>query len=106
MSPTSQNKLIKIIRGRIIQKKIIEESKGAQYHSVLADKVPSSSNKIPLICIRYINKEKQIRKVFLDFMFLERISVECIGQTILNFTKKKVSIFLTVQGNLMTVLLI
>ena len=82
MSPTSQNELIEIIGKRIIQKKFIEEIKDAQYHSVLADEVTNSNNEILSICIRYVNKEKQIREVFLGFLSLERVTGECIGQTI------------------------
>ena len=89
MSPTSQNELIEIIGKRIIQKKFIEEIKDAQYHSVLADEVTNSNNEILSICIRYVNKEKQIREVFLDFLSLERITGECIGQTILKFYEEK-----------------
>ena len=76
MSPTSQNELIEIIGKRIIQKKFIEEIKDAQYHSVLADEVTNSNNEILSICIRYVNKEKQIREVFLGFLSLERITGE------------------------------
>ena len=82
MSPTSENELIEIIGKRIIQKKFIEEIKDAQYHSVLADEVTNSNNEILSICIRYVNKEKQIREVFLGFLSLERVTGECIGQTI------------------------
>ena len=37
----------------------------------------------------HINKEKQIRKVLSDFLPLERITGECIGQTILKFYEEK-----------------
>ena len=89
MSPTSQKKLIEIIGKRIIQKQFKEEIKDAQYHSVLVDEVTNSNNEILSICIRYVNKEKQVREVFLDFLSLERITGECIGQTILNFYEEK-----------------
>ena len=89
MSPISQNELIEIIGKRIIQKKIVEEIKHAQYHSVLANEVTSSSEEILSICIRHVNKKKQIREVFLDFLSLERITGECIGQTILKFYEEK-----------------
>ena len=89
MSPTNQKELIEITGKHVIQKKFIEEIKDAQYHSVLADEVTSSNDEILSICIRYVNKEKQIREVFLDFLSLERITGECIGQTILKFYKEK-----------------
>ena len=89
MNPTSQNELIEIIGKRIIQKRFIEEIKDAQYHSVLADAVTSGNDEILSICMRYVNKEKQIREVFLDFLSLERITGECIAQTILKFYEEK-----------------
>ena len=89
MSPTSQKKLIEIIGKRIIQKQFIEEIKDAQYYSALVDEVTNSNNEILSICIHYVNKEKQVREVFLDFLSLERITGECIGQTILTFYEEK-----------------
>ena len=35
--------------------------------------------------MRYANKENQMPEVFLDFLSLERITGECIGQTTLKF---------------------
>ena len=35
--------------------------------------------------MRYVNKEKQIRELLLDFLSLEKITGECIGQTRLKF---------------------
>ena len=85
MSPTSQNELLEITGKGIIQKRFIEEIKDARHHSVLADEVTSSNDEILSICMRYVNKEKQIREMFLNFLSLERITGECIGQTILKF---------------------
>ena len=39
--------------------------------------------------MRYVSKEKQIREVFLDFLSLDRITGECIGQTSLKFYEEK-----------------
>ena len=35
--------------------------------------------------MRYVNKEKQIRELLLDYLSLEKITGECIGQTRLKF---------------------
>ena len=51
MSPTNQKELIEITGKHVIQKKFIEEIKDAQYHSVLADEVTSSNDKVLSICI-------------------------------------------------------
>ena len=37
----------------------------------------------------HVPKEKEIRKMLLDFLFLERITDECIGQTTLKFYEEK-----------------
>ena len=98
MSPTSQNELIEIIGKRIIQKKFTEEIKDGQYHSVLADEVTSNNDEILSICICYVKKEKQIREVFLHFLSLERITGECIGQTILKFYEENSISILDCRG--------
>ena len=81
MNLTSQNEVIEIIGKHIIQEII----KHAQYHFLLADEVNSSNDEILSVCMRYVNKEKQIRELLLDFLSLERITGECIGQTRLKF---------------------
>ena len=67
---------LRLLEKVLFRKKYIEEIKDAQYHSVLADEVSNSNNEILSICIRYINKEKQFREVFLDFLSLGRITGE------------------------------
>ena len=71
------------------QKRLIEETKDDQYHSVLADEVTRSNDEILSICMRYVNKEKQVREALLDFLSLERITGEWVGQTILKFYEEK-----------------
>ena len=39
--------------------------------------------------MHHVPKEKEIRKMLLDFLFLERIAGECIGQTTLKFYEEK-----------------
>ena len=75
MSPISQNELIEIIGKRIIQKKIVEEIKHAQYHSVLADEVTSSSEEILSICIRHVNKKNKFVKCFWIFCLWRELLV-------------------------------
>ena len=85
MNLTSQNEVIEIIGKHIIQERFIEIIKHAQYHFFLADEVNSSNDEILWVCMRYVNKEKQIRELLLDFLSLEKITGECIGQTRLKF---------------------
>ena len=53
--------------------------------SVLADKVTSSNQEIFSVVARYLNGEKDIRKVFLDFLNLYGITGEHIGKRLLQF---------------------
>ena len=52
--------------------------------------------------MHHVHKEKQIPKVLLEFVFLERITDQCIGQTTLKFYEEKVLNILIFQS--MTVL--
>ena len=51
--------------------------------------------------MRYVNKEKQIRKVFLNFLSLEGITVECTGYTILKIYEEKSINILTIEETML-----
>ena len=85
LSPKSQNELINVIGKKVIQAKLIEEIKTAGMHSISADEVTSSNDEILSICMRYVNTNKDISEVFLEYVSLERITGEHIGKAILNF---------------------
>ena len=53
--------------------------------SILADQVTSSNQEILSVVARYLNGEKDIRKVFLDFLNLYGITGEHIGKRLLQF---------------------
>ena len=59
--------------------------KAAKYHSILTDEVTSSNQEILSVVARYLNEEKDIREVFLDFLNLDRITGEHIGKRLLQF---------------------
>ena len=59
--------------------------KAAKYHSILADEVTSSNQEILSVVARYLNEEKDIREVFLDFLNLNRITGEHTGKRLLQF---------------------
>ena len=59
--------------------------KAAKYHSILADEVTSSNQEILSVVARYLNEEKDIREVFLDFLNIDRITGEHIGKRLLQF---------------------
>ena len=63
------------------------EMRTAKHHSISADKVTSSNQKILSVCMQYVNEESNIREVFLDFLNLDRITGESIGKRLLRFYK-------------------
>ena len=56
--------------------------------SILADEVISSNQKILSVVARYLNGERDTRKVFLDFLNLDRITSEHIGKRLLQFCQE------------------
>ena len=72
----------------MIQNRLISLIKAAKYHSISADEVTSSNDEILSICMRYVDDQKEIKEVFLDFLYLERITGDYIGNTLLKFYKE------------------
>ena len=57
----------------------------AGVHSISADEVPTWNDEILSICLRYVNKDNEICEVFIEFVELERITGEAIGNAIIKF---------------------
>ena len=72
MSTASQNELIDISAKLIIKKLSIEEIKEVKYRSISVREVTSSNDELLLICVHCADKNKKIREVVLEFMYLER----------------------------------
>ena len=87
ISPKSQNEMIDVIGINTIQQHLINKVKDAKFHAVMADEVTSMSNEILSGCFRYVNGQKDIREVFLQFLDLERITGSHIGTVLLSFYK-------------------
>ena len=83
--PKSQNELLDIISKKLIQRKIIEEIIEAGVHSISADEVTSCNDEILFICLRYVNNDNGICEVFMEFVELEQITGEAIGNAIIKF---------------------
>ena len=82
LGPKSQNELINIIRKKLIQRRIIEEIIEGGVHSMSADEVTICNDKTLSICLRYVNNDNEICEVFMEFVELERITGEAIGNAI------------------------
>ena len=63
--------MIDIIGKNIIQAALLDEE---------ADEVTSSNDKILSICMRYLDEFQNTREIFIEFLNLERISGEHIGE--------------------------
>ena len=56
-------------------------------HAVMADEVTSMNDELLSICFRYVDGQKDIREVFLQFLKLERITRFDISAALLPFYK-------------------
>lgn len=82
-SPQIQNELIDII-GNILQKRIVSEIIESKFYSVSADEVTSHNKEILPLCVRYVNKNRDIKETFLEYIHLPRIRGKDIGNAIIN----------------------
>ena len=83
-SKTIQNSLIEVVRQCILQD-IISEVKQAHYYTIIADDVTDLSNKEQLsLALRYV-LNGIMKEVFVDFIFVERITGEVLAQAILQW---------------------
>ena len=85
LGPKSHNELIDIIGKKLIQRRIIEEIIEAGVHSVSAYEVTTCNDEILSICLSYVNNDNEIFEVFMEFVELERITGEAIGNAIIKF---------------------
>ena len=80
ISPHSQNEIINIIGKDFIQHQLLCEVREAKFYTVLADEVSCHNvEKLPL-CIRFMDKDCNIREEFLEFVPLKRVTGTFIGE--------------------------
>ena len=77
-SPVSQNELINVVAS-MIQESVVEEVKEAKYYTIMADEVTSHNDEIMPLCVRFVDKNLDVREEFLKFSVLSR-KQECILQ--------------------------
>lgn len=81
-SKTIQNQMIYIV-GYQICNDILEEVKEAKYFSVIADEVYDVSNKEQLSLSLQYALDSCVKEVFMDFVFVDRITGSAIAEAIL-----------------------
>ena len=65
ISPWSQNDIINVIAYDIILARIVDEIKSSQFFSVIADEVSSHNIEHLPVCLRFVDKDCNIRKEFI-----------------------------------------
>ncbi|XP_063750079.1 52 kDa repressor of the inhibitor of the protein kinase-like [Eleginops maclovinus] len=82
LSPQSQNEMIDVIGKHMIQAKIVEEVRHAQMYTVLADEVTSHNEELMPMCVRFVDKDLNIREELLEICTLPRITGRHIASAI------------------------
>ena len=77
-SPRIQNEFIAIIGHDIIRSDLVEEIRGATFYSVQADKVTSHNREELIVCIGFVDQNKDIQEDFLSFLNIARITGELL----------------------------
>ena len=85
--PKSENEMVDVIGINTIQQQLINEINDAKFHAVMADEVTSMNDELLSICFRYVDGQKDIHEVFLQFLKLEPISESDISAALLSFHK-------------------
>ena len=84
LSAQTQNEMIDIIGNQMIQKSLVEEIQEAKYFTILADEAASHNQEQIALCIRFVDKNQDIREEFIKFEALERTTAHHIASSIKN----------------------
>ncbi|KAG9282540.1 52 kDa repressor of the inhibitor of the protein kinase-like [Astyanax mexicanus] len=82
LSPQTQNEMIDVLGKHMIQAKIVEEVRHAQMYTVLADEVTSHNVELMPMCVRFVDKDLNIREELLEICTLPRITGRHIASAI------------------------
>ena len=74
--------------GQSIQLDIISEVQSAQFYSIIADEVTDVANKEELSLVLRYPFNDEIKEVFVDFLQVERITDELLGNTIVEWLSR------------------
>ena len=88
ISPYIQNELIEIISYDILQNGLVEKVKEAKFFSLMADEVESHHTEQLPICLRFVDKECNIREEFLEFGKCEQTNGESVFKEIMCIIEK------------------
>ena len=88
LSPKIQNEIINIIGYDILQTDLINKIIEAKFFSKIADEVESHKVEQLPICIRFVDKNNNIREEFLEFGRCEQLSGKVIANEITRVLEK------------------
>ena len=88
LSPKIQNEIINIIGYDILQTDLINKIIEAKIFSKIADEVESHKVEQLPICIRFVDKNNNIREEFLEFGRCEQLSGKVIANEIIRVLEK------------------
>ena len=74
LSPEIQNEMIDVIGHKIIQCRIVQEVKEARIYTIMVDEVTSHNTEMMPVCIRFVDKDLNIREELLEVVSLPRIT--------------------------------
>ena len=69
----------------MIQRRIVEEIKDAKFLSIMTDEATTHNKEQCAFCVRFVDKEGNIREEFLEFLPLIRTTGEHIAGAIMFF---------------------
>ena len=78
-----------IIANDYIMTDLMAEVQEARWFSVMADEVCSHNKEILAVCIRFVDRESNIREEFLSFTKVDRITGEVLAAEIKTIIEKK-----------------
>ena len=83
ISPQIQNELIEVM-GNGVARDLVEEIIEAGHYTIMADEVTSHNKEYMPLCVRFVDKECNIREEFLEFVLVERITGKYLATTIID----------------------
>ncbi|XP_006812758.1 52 kDa repressor of the inhibitor of the protein kinase-like [Saccoglossus kowalevskii] len=88
LSPQIQNELISVI-GSLILNDLQNEIRESKFYAIMADEATSHNTEQLSLCLRFVDKEKNVREEFVDFMHVHSVTGDAIARAILNSLAEK-----------------
>ena len=83
-SKTIQNEMTEVV-GDHIRELILSDIKQARFFSLLADEVTDISNQEQVsVAVRYVDKQSEVREVFVDLVSVERITGQALANALID----------------------